>query len=61
MLVLSQKEVRLFRGTRNTLRATNLDLLDLAAVQTILNGGRVFALHPEQMAGGASVAAIFRY
>jgi len=36
------------------------DLLDLAATQTILNGGKVYALEPEQMPE-ALIAAIFRY
>jgi hypothetical protein len=42
-------------------RATNQDLLDLAAVQTFLNGGIVFVLAPEKMPAQASIAAIFRY
>jgi hypothetical protein len=37
------------------------DLLDLAAVQTLLNGGAVFALEPEIMPNSESIAAIFRY
>ncbi len=37
------------------------DLLDEAAVQTLLNGGRVFVLSPEEMPDNASLAAIFRY
>ena len=41
--------------------ASNQDLLDLAAVQTLLNGGRVFALPPEKMPSEASIAAVFRY
>jgi hypothetical protein len=41
--------------------AANQDLLDLAAVQTFINGGRVFALAPEKMPAQASIAAIFRY
>jgi hypothetical protein len=36
------------------------DLLDLAAAQTILNGGKVYALEPERMPD-ARVAAIFRF
>jgi len=42
-------------------KATNQDLLDLAALQTILNGGKVFALAPEEMPDHADIAAIFRY
>jgi len=41
--------------------AANLDLLDLAAVETYLTGGTVYALAPEKMPTEAPVAAIFRY
>jgi hypothetical protein len=37
------------------------DLMDVAAVQTLLHGGRVFAVAPEQMPSEKPVAAIFRY
>jgi hypothetical protein len=37
------------------------DLLDLAAIQTILKGGTVYALEPEKMPGHGSLAAVFRY
>jgi hypothetical protein len=37
------------------------DLLDLAAVQTYLNGGTVYVVPAEQMPGPEPVAAIFRY
>jgi hypothetical protein len=37
------------------------DLLDFAAIHTILNGGVVFAVAPEQMPDKANVAAVFRY
>jgi len=37
------------------------DLLDLAAVQTLLNGGTVFAVEPERMPDETSLAAVFRY
>jgi hypothetical protein len=37
------------------------DLLDLAAVRTYANKGTVYALKPEEMPDGASLAAIFRY
>lgn len=39
----------------------NEDLLDLAATETILNSGQVFAVPPEQMPGNVEVAAILRY
>jgi hypothetical protein len=37
------------------------DLLNMAAVQTLLQGGEVYVLTPDQMPDGASVAAILRY
>jgi hypothetical protein len=37
------------------------DLLDLAAIQTILNGGEVYAVPAEQVPNQALLAAVFRY
>jgi hypothetical protein len=37
------------------------DLLDFAAVHTILKGGTVYALKPEEMPDAAPMAAVFRY
>jgi hypothetical protein len=37
------------------------DLLDLAAVQTLLNGGVVYALEPENMPDSNLLAAVLRY
>ncbi|MDF5711593.1 MAG: hypothetical protein PUP90_28925 [Nostoc sp. S4] len=37
------------------------DLLDFAAIHTLLNGGQVYAVEPEKMPNGASAAAIFRF
>jgi len=37
------------------------DILDLAAIHTLINGGTVYAVEPEQMPNGKPVAAIFRY
>ncbi|MDO8691958.1 MAG: hypothetical protein Q7R39_18465 [Dehalococcoidia bacterium] len=37
------------------------DLLDFAAVQTILHGGTVYPLESKRLPGGASLAAVFRY
>jgi hypothetical protein len=37
------------------------DLLDLAAVQTLLHGGKVYALEPAEVPDGVPVAAVFRY
>lgn len=37
------------------------DLLDLAAIQTILNGGTVYAVAPDQVPEQAPLAAVLRY
>jgi len=37
------------------------DLLDFAAVYTLLNGGKVYALAPEELPTSAPAAAIFRF
>ena len=37
------------------------DLLDLAAIQSILNGGTVYAVEPDQVPDHARLAAVFRY
>ncbi len=37
------------------------DLLDLAAVQTLLNGGTVYAVNAKKMPDKAPLAAVFRY
>jgi len=37
------------------------DLLDLAAVQTILHGGTVYIMKPDEMGDHGPIAAIFRY
>jgi hypothetical protein len=37
------------------------DLLDLAAVQSLAHGARVFATAPDEMPGGGEVAAVFRF
>ena len=36
-------------------------LLDLAAVQTYLKGGTVYAVEPDKVPGGTSAAAVLRY
>jgi hypothetical protein len=41
--------------------AENRDLVDLAAVHTLLNGGRVYAVPPGEVPGGGELAAILRY
>ncbi len=37
------------------------DLLDLAAIQTFMNGGTVYIRDPNEMPDHSQVAAIFRY
>lgn len=39
----------------------NEDVLDSAAVQTLLHGGTVYAMKPEKMPDGVPLAAVFRY
>ena len=41
--------------------ATSEDLLEMAAIQTFLNGGTVFTLSPEKMPDKGDMAAVFRY
>ncbi len=49
-------------ATHSGPRLDNTDLLDEAAAQTVLNGGQVYTLRPEQMPNRLSpVAAVFRY
>jgi len=42
-------------------KTADTDLVDLAAIQTVLQGGKVFLLPPEEMPTDEPVAAIFRY
>lgn len=37
------------------------DLYDFSAIQTILNGGTVYAVKPEEVPGNEHAAAVFRY
>jgi hypothetical protein len=37
------------------------DLLNSAAIQTLLNGGSVYAVEPDQVPDQALLAAVFRY
>jgi hypothetical protein len=37
------------------------DLLNVAAVKTLLTGGTVYAVPPDEMPDAASVAAVLRY
>lgn len=42
-------------------KMADTDLVDLAAIQTVLQGGKVYLLPPEEMPTEEPVAAIFRY
>jgi len=44
-----------------TQRNHSEDLLDLAAVQTFLNGGTVYAVPQQEIPDGQAMAAVFRY
>ncbi len=37
------------------------DLLDLAAIQTLLNGGMVYTVEPDALPDNAAITALFRY
>lgn len=50
-----------FQLDQDSPRNGNEDLLDLAAVQTYLNGGRVFVVDQQEVPEGKSLAAVFRY
>jgi len=39
----------------------SIELLNYAAIQTILNGGKVYAVNSGQVPGGEKIAAIYRY
>ncbi len=41
--------------------ADDEDMLDFAAIHTLLNGGTVYAVEPDNVPEGAPAAAIFRY
>jgi hypothetical protein len=42
-------------------QSSDKDLLDLASIQTILNGGSVFAVEKDHVPDGGLLAAVFRY
>ncbi len=42
-------------------QADDQDLLDFAAIHTILNGGKVYAVEPDKVPDNVPIAAIFRY
>jgi len=46
---------------RETAEPGDEDLLDFAAAHSILNGGTVYAVAPDDVPGGPALAAVFRY
>lgn len=52
------RRVTLAEGSSN---GGAMDLLDSAAIQTLLHGGTVYAVASEQVPGGVPAAAVFRY
>lgn len=46
---------------QQNLESGDEDLLDLVAIQSILHGGTVYAVEPEQVPDRAPLAAVFRY
>ena len=42
-------------------RTGSYDLYDLAAVHTLLNGGTVYVVDPEEIPGGGDLAAVYRF
>lgn len=57
---VQKREVRL-EEDQTIQRNHSEDLLDLAAVQTFLNGGTVYAVPQQEVPDGQAMAAIFRY
>ena len=67
LVAVGQQQWGLFDPTSETVylhsdeETGDEDLLDFAAVHTLLNGGTVFAVDPETVPFSTPVAAIFRY
>lgn len=57
---VQKREIRL-EEDQTAQRNHSEDLLDLAAVQTFLNGGTVYAVPQQEIPDGQAMAAIFRY
>src|SRR3954454_13435121 len=55
-----KRKVRL-QGDQDRAQKGGEDLLDLAAVKTFLNGGKVFAVPQQEVPDGQAMAAVFRY
>jgi len=50
-----------FQEEQNAQQNGSEDLLDRAAVQTYLHGGKVFAVEQREVPQGYAAAAVFRY
>jgi hypothetical protein len=55
-----RREVRL-QEDQDAARKGGEDLLDLAAIRTFVNGGKVFAVPQQEVPDGQAMAAVFRY
>ncbi|HEV2583001.1 MAG TPA: hypothetical protein VGT44_19230 [Ktedonobacteraceae bacterium] len=66
-VALDQEQWGRFDPATNTLtlhteaESGDIDLLDVAAIQTLLHGGKVYAVERREMPGDSLVAAVFRY
>jgi hypothetical protein len=66
-IAIDQEQWGTFHPTTNTLhvhregRFNDDDLLDIAATQTLLHGGSVYAVEHVHMPGERPLAAVFRY
>jgi len=66
-VALDQEQWGRFDPATNTLalhteaESGDVDLLDVAAIQTLLHGGKVYAVERTEMPGDSLVAAVFRY
>lgn len=66
-VAVGRQEWGLFDASKNELQRFSEprpgadDLLDAAAIQTLLKGGAVFSMEPEAVPDGPPAAAIFRY
>lgn len=66
-VAIDQEQWGTFNPTTNTLhrhreaRYHDDDLLDIAATQTLLHGGSVYAVEQAKVPGGGLLAAVFRY
>jgi hypothetical protein len=55
------RKVRLEENQDDQNSASGEDLLGLAAAQTFLNGGQVYAVPQQEVPDGQAMAAVFRY